>query len=140
VKYDRDYIAGDFDFEVVGGSTMPNNESARRNKALDMLSAMAPFAQAGIIDMSKLATYVLQTGFDLKNAEAFIKSAQPAEPAGPAAPPMPAGPEQMGGLPPELMGAQPAGDAGGIPPELLAMLGGAGGAPEGAPPMGEMGF
>jgi hypothetical protein len=131
VKYDRDYIAGDFDFEVVGGSTMPNNESARRNKALDMLSAMAPFAQAGIIDMSKLATYVLQTGFDLKNAEAFIKSAQPAEPAGP---------EQMGGLPPELMGAQPAGDAGGIPPELLAMLGGAGGAPEGAPPMGEMGF
>lgn len=136
VKYDRDYIAGDFDFDVVGGSTMPNNESARRGKALDMLSAVVPFAQAGIVDMSKLATYVLQTGFDVKNAEAFIKQPEPApEPAAPPMPPSVPAPE-VGGLPPEMMGGAP--PEGGIPPELLALLGGAEGGmpPEAGMPMG----
>lgn len=136
VKYDRDYIAGDFDFEVVGGSTMPNNESARRGKALDMLSAVAPFAQAGIVDMSKLATYVLQTGFDVKNAEAFIKQSEPApEPAAPPMPPSVPAPD-AGGLPPEMMGG--ALPEGGIPPELMAMLGGSQGGmpPEAGMPMG----
>jgi hypothetical protein len=138
VKYDRDYIAGEFDFDVVGGSTMPNNESARRNKALDLLNAVAPFAQAGIIDMSKLATYVLQTGFDVKNAEAFVKQPEPA----PQAPPVPEmapapSPDMMGGgLPPDMMGGAP--PAGGIPPELMALLGGSEGGipPEAMPPMG----
>lgn len=142
VNYDRDYIAGEFDFEVVGGSTMPHNESFRRQQALQMIEAMAPFAQ--VIDMTKLATYVLQTGFGVKNAEAFLA---PTEPPMPEAPPMP---EQMPpAMPPEM-----AGMAGGpmppmgepspldqLPPEILqAVLGQAGGPampPEaaGMPPM-----
>lgn len=134
IRYDRDYIAGEFDFEVVGGSTMPNNESSRRNKALDMLQALAPFAQAGIVDMSKLATFVLQTGFDVKNAESFIKQPEPA----PAPPPVPAPSPDMGagGLPPEIMGGSP--PAGGVPPELMALLGGseAGMPPDAGIPMG----
>lgn len=127
VKYDRDYIAGEFDFEVVGGSTMPNNESARRTKALDMLSAIVPFAQAGIIDMSKLATYVLQTGFGIKNAESFIMEDKSEPQGGQPEVPEGVGPEEMaGGTPPEMAGMPPAGGPQGIPPELLAMLAGGG--------------
>ena len=127
VKYDRDYIAGEFDFEVVGGSTMPNNESARRAQALDMMNAMTPFAQAGIVDMGKLAAYVLQTGFGVKNPESFIVAPEP--PAAPEAPPQQSVPEQ--GIPPQ--GGDP---LAGLPPELLAMLAaqqGGGGAPPQSP-------
>ena len=129
VKYDRDYIAGEFDFQVVGGSTMPLNETARRAKASELMSAMAPFAQSGIIDMSKLAAYVLQNGFGINNPESFLSA--PKEPEQPVAPPQP---EPM---PPQPMDGMPMG--GGlpqdIPPELLAMLASQQG---GEPPMGGM--
>lgn len=136
VKYDRDYIAGNFDFDVVGGSTMPNNESARRNKALDMLNVLAPFAQAGILDMPKLATFILQTGFDVKNAEAFILAPKP-EPMAPPVDgqqPMPQSVPADMGMPPAL----PMGGDGGIPPELMALLGDQSGGmpPSGMPPQG----
>jgi hypothetical protein len=114
VTYDREYLEGDFDFEVVGGSTQPNNEAQRRQKALQLMDAMAPFAQTGIINMQELAAYVLQNGFNVKNPEKFLSAPPP--PAGPAgAPPM--GPEGMppaGGMPPEAGGQ--------IPPEMLALL------------------
>lgn len=123
VNYDRDYIAGEFDFEVVGGSTMPHNESFRRQQALQMIEAMAPFAS--VIDMTKLATYVLQTGFGVKNAEAFLVPEEPvappmpAEPQAPPMPPMP--PEMMGGPVPPPMGAEPS-PLDQLPPEVLQML------------------
>jgi hypothetical protein len=121
VNFDRDYIQGDFDFEVEGGSTQPVNESFRRQMALQVVDAMAPFASAGIIDMPKLATYVLQYGFGIKTAASFV-----------TAPPPPMQPEMAGapqGMPPEGMPPQ------GLPPE--AMMQGAppqGGMPEGLPP------
>jgi hypothetical protein len=93
-------LEGDFDFEVAAGSTQPHNESFRRQMALQMVDAMAPFAGAGIIDMAKLAAYVLQMGFGVKNPDEFLAKAAPAgpemggmPPAG--GPPVPAGPEQM---------------------------------------------
>lgn len=72
ISFDRDYIKGEFDFEVEGGSTQPVNESFRRQMAMQVVDAMAPFAGAGIIDMPKLATYVLQYGFGIKSASGFI--------------------------------------------------------------------
>lgn len=116
IKYDRDYIAGEFDFEVVGGSTMPNNESARRAQAAELVAAMMPFVSAGVVDMNKLAAYVLQNGFNVKNPEAFIVQQMP--------------PEAMeGGMPPEQMPMELG--PGGMPPEMMGMMGG------GAPmPMG----
>jgi len=122
IKYDRDYIAGEFDFEVVGGSTMPNNESARRAQALDMMNAMTSFAQAGIVDMGKLAAYVLQTGFGVKNPESFIVAPQEPEQ------PEPSVPEQGG----PMQGGDP---LAGLPPELLQMLLAGGGEPPPEPPM-----
>jgi hypothetical protein len=77
IKYDRDYLAGDFDFEVVGGSTQPVNESFRRQQALQIVDAMAPFAAAGVVDMGKMASYVLQYGFGVKNPEQFMQAPPP---------------------------------------------------------------
>lgn len=116
IQYDRDYLEGDFDFEVVAGSTQPHNESFRRQMALQMVDAMAPFAGAGIIDMAKLAAYVLQQGFGVKNPDEFI--AQPQAPMGAPAgqPPVPASPEQM---PPEGGAGLP---LNGDPAQLAALL------------------
>lgn len=102
VEYDREYLAGDFDFEVVSGSTQPANEAFRRQMALQVVDAMAPFASAGIINMQKLAAYVLQNGFNIKNPDEFLQQAPP-----PAAPPtgsvpagMPSEMPQQGQMPP----------------------------------------
>lgn len=114
IQYDRDYLEGDFDFEVVAGSTQPHNESFRRQMALQMVDAMAPFAGAGIIDMPKLAAYVLQQGFGVKNPDEFIAQPQApmGAPEGAGAPPVPAIPEQMG----------PEGSAGPMDPAQLAAM------------------
>lgn len=122
IQFDRDYLEGDFDFEVAAGSTQPHNESFRRQMALQMVDAMAPFAGAGIIDMAKLAAYVLQMGFGVKNPDEFLAKAAPAgpemggmPPAG--GPPVPAGPEQM---PPTQGGAGL--PLNGDPAQLAALL------------------
>jgi hypothetical protein len=111
VTFDREYLEGDFDFEVVGGSTQPHNEAQRRQMALQMVDAMAPFAGSGLINMQELAGYVLSNGFGIKNPEKFLST--PQAPAG--APPQGGAPALPpdGGMPPQ---------GGGIPPEMLAML------------------
>ena len=125
VTFDRDYLAGDFDFEVAAGSTQPHNESFRRQMALQMVDAMAPFVGAGVVNMRELAAYVLQNGFGVKNPEQFMMQEQP--PAMPMAGAPPMGPEPMPAeqMPPDIMGMLGAG----LPPE---------GMPEGMPPEGLM--
>jgi hypothetical protein len=135
VTFDREYLVGDFDFEVAAGSTQPTNEAYRRQSALQMVDAMAPFVSAGIVDVAKLGAYVLQYGFNIKNPEMFMS--QPQQPTAemmppqqqPPVPPMPmaqAAPQIAPPLPPEM------GPNGQIPPELLAMLMAEGG---GQPPL-----
>jgi hypothetical protein len=99
LQFDRDYIQGEFDFLVEGGSTQPVNESFRRQMAMQVVDAMAPFAGAGILDMPKLATYVLQYGFGIRGAGSFVTQ-QPMMPV----PPQGVGPE---GQPPETPGGMP---------------------------------
>jgi hypothetical protein len=112
VNYDRDYLQGDFDFEVAAGSTQPHNESFKRQMALQLVDAMAPFAGAGIIDMSKLAAHVLQFGFGVKNPDDFL--AQPQQQMGDTPPvPAPAGAAAPSGA---------SAPAGGPPPDMMAML------------------
>ena len=123
LTFDRDYIQGEFDYEVEGGSTAPMNESFRRQRALQIVDAMAPFAGAGILDMGKMAAYVLQYGFGIKQAQGFIMQ-QPPMGAMPPEGGMPMPPE---GMTPG-MGAAEAPPTGGmampsnIPPEILAQL------------------
>jgi hypothetical protein len=109
VQFDRDYLEGDFDFDVVGGSTKPNNEAVRRQGALQLVDAMTPFASAGIVNMQELASHVLRDGFNVKNPERFLSTPPP-----PMDPAMQGQPE--GGMPPE--GGPPQG----LPPEIAAMM------------------
>jgi hypothetical protein len=148
VNYDPEYIQGEFDYEVAAGSTEPQNETFRRQSALQLVDATMPFLQSGVANPQALLMQVLQKGFGIKDVGNFINQPQapqvdPAtgQPQGvlpggpqPAAPGPPSGPPTgPQGMPP---GVAPAGLAPGngntdIPPELLqAMM--AGGAPGGA--------
>ena len=139
LTFDADYIQGQFDFEVEAGSTQPQNETFRRQAAMQLVDAMAPFAQAGVIDPSRVAQHVLQFGFGVKDPSQFMLQQQgmapggqpmPGQPPGapqPGAPPGPGGPQPMpaglppgGGAPPG--GAPPGTPGGGIPPEVMQQL------------------
>jgi hypothetical protein len=137
LKFDKDYVKGEFDFDVEGGSTAPTNESFRRQMALQVVDAMAPFVGAGIIDMPKLANYVLQYGFGIKNSASFVvQASMPAQPVTPQGLPQmaPGGMPPMGmtpdsGMPPEMtQGLEEMPPTGGmpmpsgIPPEILSQL------------------
>ena len=124
VTFDRGYITGEFDFEVEGGSTQPVNESFRRQMALQMVDAMAPFAGTGILNMPMLARHVLQYGFGVKNAEAFLNMPQqdPMMQGAPQQEPpqgLPQGPPMEPQMPQE--GAQQPLPSS-IPPQVLSML------------------
>ncbi len=120
VTFDREYLSGDFDFEVAAGSTQPTNEAFRRQSALQMVDAMAPFVSAGVVDVQKLGAYVLQYGFNVKNPEMFMVQEPEAEmqPQGqqPPVPPIPI--DQAAPMMSQPMAA-PAEE---LPPELMAML------------------
>ena len=127
VTFDRDYIAGEFDFEVEAGSTQPVNESFRRQMALQMVDAMAPFIQLGVVDPMSLARHLLQFGFGIKTPEAFLSGGtqmgqpgQPGLPAGPEAAQFSMGEQEMPQLPQVATGGMPQPTS--IPPEMLARL------------------
>ena len=102
LTFDKDYIAGQFDFTVEAGSTAPRNEAFRRDMALQMVAALQPFAQAGLVNMPKLAEYVLSVGFGVKDPSSFITVQPQGMPAmNPEGMPQGAG---MEGLPPEIAG------------------------------------
>lgn len=125
MKFDADYIKGEFDYEIEGGSTQPRNESFRRQSAMQMIEAMAPFVGQGVINPMALARHVLQFGFDIKAPEHFF--GQPGM--------APGGPEQGGppqGQPPQQEGAPEEGapqTIGGIPNQLSHQLMGQQGLP-----------
>jgi hypothetical protein len=137
LSFDKDYIAGEFDFNVEAGSTAPRNEAFRRDMAMQIVSAMQPFAQAGLVNLPKLAEYVLSTGFGVKNAAAFLQSPQQQAPEGMT--PDQAALEGQGmppGMTPDDMAAMQSEQGGqGLPPELMAaLMGGQGGPPQQGPP------
>ena len=131
LTFDKDYISGEFDFNVEAGSTAPRNEAFRRDMALQIVSAMQPFAAAGLVNMSKLAEYVLRTGFGVKDASAYLTQPE-------VAPPdqgQPMAPDQAAlgapGMTPDQMAATQSeqGPPQGLPPELMAALQGGQGMP-----------
>ena len=114
LTFDRASVQGEFDFEVEAGSTQPQNESFRRQMAMQVVDAMAPFAGAGIIDMPKLAAYVLGDGFGIRSAESFVIQPQMAP-----APISPQGlPPQVPGMPPGMPPEMPPGMPPGMPPQM----------------------
>lgn len=91
VSYDRERIEGEFDFQVEAGSTQPMNETFRRQSAMQMMDAMAPFVQMGVVDPQKLAEHVLRNGFGVKDPSSFMAQMPPMTgvpgPEGPGMPP-----------------------------------------------------
>lgn len=108
VKFDADYIQGQFDFEVEAGSTQPMNESFRQQQALQLVDAMAGLQSMGAqINPTMIAMRVLRS-FGVKDAGSYLMD--PAAQGG-----------EMAGLEPQMPGgspetAMPAGDFG-MPPE-----------------------
>jgi len=108
MKFDADYIAGEFDYEIEGGSTQPRNESFRRQSALQLVDALAPFIGQGVVNPIAVARHVLQFGFDIKSPDHFFgQPEQPGQPGqpGPEGGPPQGGPPQQG--PPQMQGGMP---------------------------------
>jgi hypothetical protein len=136
VNYDADYLQGSYDFEVEGGSTEPRNEVFRRQSALQLVDAMAPFVEIGVINPTGLARYILQYGFQIKDVSTLLndpqaQAQQQAQMTG-QAPPGQLPPEgDPNAVPAEMAGQGPPIEQmpmGGpqIPPELMAQLQGGG--------------
>lgn len=79
VPYTREDIKGQYNFRVEAGSTVPKNETFRRQSALGMLQAMGPFIQTGQVNVQELLRVVLRDGFAIKNPEKFLVQ-QPQQP------------------------------------------------------------
>ncbi|UOF82142.1 head to tail joining protein [Caudoviricetes sp.] len=90
VPYSPEDIEGQYDFTVEAGSTQPQNETFRRQSAMQLMDAMAPFIDMGVVDPVQLATHVLKNGFGVKNPEQFLVPPPPMDPMG-----------VPGGVPPE---------------------------------------
>lgn len=71
INYTREDLRGEYDFSVEAGSTMPQNESSRRQSAMQLMDAMAPFVGTAV-SPQKLAEYVLRQGFGIKNPQDFM--------------------------------------------------------------------
>ena len=126
LTFDKDYISGEFDFMVEAGSTAPRNEAFRRDMALQMVSAMQPFAAAGLVNLPRLAEYVLQQGFGVKDPGSFLQQQPVPEPAMPGPEelgPAPMPPQMPAELPPGLIPGGPIQGPGGQPTEGAALPG-----------------
>lgn len=122
VKFDADYIQGQFDFEVEAGSTQPMNESFRQQQALQLVDAMHGLAALGAqVDPNMLAQKVMRD-FGIKDPGSYLAQGggmQPQEPGMGGAAPPPQGGAPAGGPPPTPMGMGPESAIDGIPPDLL---------------------
>lgn len=99
VPYDRMALQGDFTFEVEAGSSQPQNESFRRQSALQMMDVFGGLIGSGFLNDQKFLENVLRNGFGLKDAEQYIGP-------GPMPPPMEGAPGEEippGGLTPPPM-------------------------------------
>ena len=96
IPYTKEAIQGEFDYSVEAGSTQPQNETQRRQAAMQMMDAMSPFIEMGVVDARKIAEHVLKNGFGVKNPSEFMPP--------PMAGMMPGMDPAMGGqMPPEGM-------------------------------------
>lgn len=139
VPYNRDWLVADADFEVEAGSTMPVNETQRRNDAMQLMGVVSPLFGI-VVDPLPTIEYVLRNGFGIKNPQRFLMAAPPmglGDPSqqdpsqGTGGPPggAPPGVDIQAGAaapPPSNTGApaDPQGGTDAVPPEILAQLAG----------------
>lgn len=109
--FDPAFIQGEFDLEVVAGSTTPRDLNARRQQVGQMLQTLGPFI-GQFIDPQQFIPWVIKMMFDEKNPERFMTP-----------PPQPMPPPDQGGLPPGLPpgNGPPPGPMGGGPSAQMPM-------------------
>jgi hypothetical protein len=126
INYDKEYIQGEFDYEVRGGSTEPQNETFRRQSALQLADVSAQFLDMGVADPVTLYMKLLRDGFGEQDPQRFINQPPPQEDAAlppEGAPPGAPMPPVEGGMPPGLApspGGMPMGPMEGPPPGMAA--------------------
>lgn len=81
--FDRESILGQYDFTVEAGSTQPQNETFRRQSAMQLMETMMPFMQMGIVNPVQLVSHVMKNGFGIKNPELFLQQPPPPMPPAP---------------------------------------------------------
>jgi hypothetical protein len=101
VPYNRDALQGDFTFKVEAGSTQPQNESFKRQQALQMMDVLGGFMGSGLLnDQEVLAQVMRLNGWH--DVEKYLGPGLP-----PPVPETPDGSGQMpvpeGGMPPQMM-------------------------------------
>jgi len=124
INYDSDRIQGKFDFDVVGGSTEPQNESTRRQAALQAVDMSVPFMQEGVVNTPALYMKLLRDGLGFKDAERYVNMPEAGPPPGQEQGPPPGGP------PPGMQQGPPPGMQQGPPPGMGMQPG-----MQGPPPM-----
>jgi hypothetical protein len=127
-EFEPSWIQGEYDFEVEGGSTQPENDALRRQQSIDLMQTMGPLLQSGLVNVPEVIKFVLR-GFGVKNPAKFLNPLPPVDPATGQPLGMPVPPAGPGGppLPPDAAGAGPQGPApgpAGPPPDTLAQLAG----------------
>lgn len=132
INYTRDNLVGNFDFEVMGGSTEPRNETFRRQSAIQLADIAIPFMDQGVVNVPALWQKLLQDGFGMRDAQRLVQmpppppeAQMPPEQAPPVPPGMEGGPPMQG---PPPMGPEQMGGPMQLTPEMLAMMS-QGGAP-----------
>lgn len=129
VNYDNAYIQGQFDFSVVAGSTEPQNETFRRQSALQLVDASMPFLESGVANPAALYQHILSRGFGIKDTTRFVTPQGPPPEMQQAGPPAPQQPQLPGGPPPQgpppqgappMMG--PSAQMGAMPPDIDPMM------------------
>ena len=131
INFDKDYIQGEFDYEVRGGSTEPRNETFRRQSALQLQDIAAQYLDMGVADPQALWAKLLRDGFGEKDPGKYILEQPPMDeeppmdegmmpmdegmmpmdegmmPMDEGMMPMDGGPGMGGPMPPEMMGLPP---------------------------------
>ena len=115
VNYDAEYIQGEFDYEVAAGSTEPQNETFRRQSALQLVDASMPFLQMGVANPVGLYMQVLQKGFGVKDVSNLVQQPPPQQPDPSQGQPQGVAPPDAG-PPPGQQPGQVMGGPGGTPP------------------------
>lgn len=75
VKFDADYLQGQFDFEVEAGSTQPQNETFRQQQAMQLVEAAGGLMSMGAqVDINRIALRVFRS-FGIKDPDSYVQMA-----------------------------------------------------------------
>lgn len=113
--FEPEWIEGEFDFEVVAGSTAPDNSQLKSRKAMELAQALAPFIANGVVNPVPVAEAILKAHGHMDAAK-FLLAPPMMPPGAPGAPPPPGQPQEAPGVTPMQVAQE------GLDPALVNQL------------------